>query len=510
MNNDFDYDVFISYAHKDNETASDPEGGWISMLHRALEVRLNQLLTEDSRIWRDPRLSGNDVLQDELMSIVAKTAVLVTILSPRYLGSQWCSDELSTFKLAAKDSGLAPGNKSRIFKVIKTPVAQDAQPQPLKDLLGYPFYTEDTEKKRYRELYPDWGPQAREEAATKLDDLAHEVRDLLSTLKPGHQATRTPDKGKIYLAETTSDKATERDQLMRELKDRGYQVLPDRNLPQTGPELEIAIKEALIDTILSIHLVGEPYGLVPEGSENSTAELQVDLAASYSAAQPSFGQLIWLPVGLKGTEQRQEDFINRLRNELELQDKTDDLLETPFHEFQTEVNSRLDDVEEAHKAKQQASLNPKQQPPTPTNEGLSSIYLLYEYRDKDAIKPIRKHLFELGYEVKKTIFDGDEVAIADAHRDRIQSCDAVLLYWGEGSEAWLDTKRRELKKALGDRNGRGFTSTAMYIAGSETEEKEDFLTREIIVITAFGEFSPSSLTDFLAPLESTKEGSNND
>jgi hypothetical protein len=178
-NNGFDYDVFISYTRKDNETAGAPEGGWISMLHRALEVRLNQLLGEDSRVWRDPRLSGNDVLRDELMSIVARTAVLVTILSPGYLRSHWCQDELSCFTEAANDSELPTGNKSRIFKVMKTPVALTKQPAPLQELLGYPFYSKDFEKQRVREFYPDWGPQAREEAAVRIDDLAHEIhRDL--------------------------------------------------------------------------------------------------------------------------------------------------------------------------------------------------------------------------------------------------------------------------------------------------------------------------------------------
>ncbi len=506
MNNDLDYDVFISYARKDNETASGPEGGWISMLHRALEVRLNQLLTEDSRIWRDPRLRGNDVLQDELMATVARTAVLVTILSPRYLGSDWCSDELSTFTVAANDSGLAPGNKSRIFKVIKTPVALEEQPKPLQDLLGYPFYSEDPEKKRPREFYPDWGPQAREEAATRLDDLAHEIRELLSVLKPGHQAAQASDKGKIYLALTTSDQSNERDKLVRELKDRGYQVVPDQHLPQTGPELETAVDQALEGAILSLHLIGEPYGLVPEGSEYSIAELQVNLAARYSTAQPRFGQIIWLPAGIEATESRQQDFIERLRNELDLQDDTDDLLETPFHEFQTEVNSRLDDIE----SRQQAADNPLQQPGAPVDDGLTRIYLLYEQRDKDAIKPIRKYLFELGNEVERPIFDGDEAAIAEAHRDRLQHCDAVLLYWGEGSEAWLDIKRRDLKKALGDRDGRGFSSTAIYIAGPGTDDKEEFMTRETMVITATDDdFDPASLDDFLVPLANDNGGDAN-
>jgi len=493
--NGFDYDVFISYARKDNETASAAEGGWISMLHRALEVRLNQLLSEDSRVWRDPRLSGNDVLQAELISTVARTAVLVAILSPRYLGSSWCRDELSTFTEAANDNSSARGSKSRIFKVIKTPVELDQQPKPLRELLGYPFFSEDPEKKRAREFYPDWGPQAREEAAARIDDLAHEIRDLLTLLKPGGAAPRSAPRGKVYLALTTSDKTDQRDQLMRELKDRGYEVVPDRQLPQTDSEFASTVSEALQGAVLSLHLIGKPYGLVPEGSERSIAELQVELAARHSTANPEFGQFIWLPSDIAAGESRQQAFIDRLRNDIDLQDG-DDLLETPFSEFQTELNSRLDAIEQGQRTASGAGA----QPATAADDGLTRIYLLYEQRDREAIKPIRTHLFGLGYEIEKPVFDGDEADIAHAHSERLKCSDAVLLYWGAGSEAWLDSKRRDLKKARGDRAGRGFASTAVYIGDPQTDAKEDFETRELLTITAGGEFSPASLSDFLRPI----------
>jgi hypothetical protein len=396
---------------------------------------------------------------------------------------------------AANDNSSARGSKSRIFKVIKTPVELDQQPRPLRELLGYPFFSEDPEKKRAREFYPDWGPQAREEAAARIDDLAHEIRDLLTLLKPGGAAPRSAPRGKVYLALTTSDKTDQRDQLMRELKDRGYEVVPDRQLPQTDSEFASTVSEALQGAVLSLHLIGKPYGLVPEGSERSIAELQVELAARHSTANPEFGQFIWLPSDIAAGESRQQAFIDRLRNDIDLQDG-DDLLETPFSEFQTELNSRLDAIEQGQRTASGAGA----QPATAADDGLTRIYLLYEQRDREAIKPIRKHLFELGYEIEKPVFDGDEADIAHAHSERLKCSDAVLLYWDAGSEAWLDSKRRDLKKARGDRAGRGFASTAVYIGDPQTDAKEDFETRELLTITAGGEFSPASLSDFLRPI----------
>ena len=57
-------DVFISYAHFDNEPMFEGQRGWVEVFHQALEVRLRQLLGEDPAVWRDLSLAGNDYLQE--------------------------------------------------------------------------------------------------------------------------------------------------------------------------------------------------------------------------------------------------------------------------------------------------------------------------------------------------------------------------------------------------------------------------------------------------------------
>ena len=63
----FEMDVFISYAHIDNLPLREGESGWIASFHKALEVRLAQLLGEKPRIWRDQKLQGNDFFGDEIV-----------------------------------------------------------------------------------------------------------------------------------------------------------------------------------------------------------------------------------------------------------------------------------------------------------------------------------------------------------------------------------------------------------------------------------------------------------
>src|SRR5215468_237669 len=110
-----DDDVFISYSHVDNESLAEGETGWVTLLDRALTIRLQQLLGEELSVWRDPKLTGNDYFSDTLLQKLPRVAVLISIISPRYLKSEWCTKELQEFLKGVKQSGLRVESKSRVF-----------------------------------------------------------------------------------------------------------------------------------------------------------------------------------------------------------------------------------------------------------------------------------------------------------------------------------------------------------------------------------------------------------
>ena len=83
-------DVFISYAHIDDQALTEGQKGWITQFHRILEVRLGQLLGEKPTIWRDQKLQGSDVFDDKIVNAFREAKVMVSIMSPRYMKSEWC------------------------------------------------------------------------------------------------------------------------------------------------------------------------------------------------------------------------------------------------------------------------------------------------------------------------------------------------------------------------------------------------------------------------------------
>ena len=490
----FEYDVFVSYAHIDNKTMSEEQEGWIAMLHRALEVRLGQLLGEAPKIWRDPKLQGNDYFDQEIVSKLVRATILVSVLSPRYVKSDWCLKEVNAFIQAAEQSGgLSIHNKSRIFKVVKTPVPLEAHPSAIQGLLGYEFFHLDPQTQRPHEFVKGFGREVEPEYWTKLEDLAYDIRQLLELSRAENWASSIslPSSGvSVYLAETTSDLNAERDQIRRDLQARGHTVLPDQQLPLSGPELEHVVQDHLQHCRLSIHLIGERYGIVPEDAAQSVVALQNTLATAYSQRNAEFSRLIWLPPDLQATDERQQAFLTELHNDPALQ-TGDDLLQTDLEELKTAIQ----DILQPTKPEQ------KSEPDAASDVGLSGptrMYLIYDQRDEDAIQVLDDYLYDQEFEVLRPLFEGDEAEVSQEHRANLCDCDALLFYYGHANEAWLRAKLRDLRKAPGYGRTAPFLATAVYLAGPSTPQKERYRTREVdIVIKNFEAFAPHSLAPFL-------------
>ena len=101
----FEKDLFISYAHIDNQPLTCEQKGWISRFHATLEALLSMRLGQTAKIWRDDKLQGNDVFAEEIVDQFTQTAVLVSVLTPRYLYSEWCTRDVRELCKRAERSG---------------------------------------------------------------------------------------------------------------------------------------------------------------------------------------------------------------------------------------------------------------------------------------------------------------------------------------------------------------------------------------------------------------------
>lgn len=489
----FEHDFFISYAHLDDQSLIEGEPGWVARLHRLLEIRVGQLLGEKPRIWRDPKLQGNDYFADTLIESLPKVAALVSVLSPRYVHSEWCTRELSEFCRASQRSGgVRVADKSRIFKVVKTPVPPHQHPDEVQPLLGYDFYVIDPQSGRPRELFQAYGPDAERAFLAKLDDLAYDIARLLELLRSNGSAATAPQatKGTVYLAETSFDLREEREAIRRDLVRNGYEVLPDQPLPVVAPELAKVVRDQIGRSSLAIHLIGKTYGMVPDGASRSHVVLQQELAAERSAAS-GLMRLVWMAPGLEVEDERQREFVQHLLTSPDVH-AHGELLQVPLEVLKTTIHAQL-----ARPTAPKASS-------APTNGAapITRIYLICDQQDVEATKPVEDFLFGQGFEVTLPLFDEDEAQARTDHEESLATCDAVLLFFGEAGEPWLRRKLRELQKSAALQRERPLLARGIYVAAPLTPAKERFRTLEATVLR---EPAAGFSADALAPLVSAIE-----
>jgi len=491
----FDLDAFISYAHMDNVGLIQGHQGWISNLHRALEVKVGQLLGKQPHIWRDPKLQGNDVFADTLLERLRHVAVLISVLSPCYVNSEWTRRELVEFwKAAEEQGGVRLHDKARIFKVLKTPVRLEMHPPELQPLLGYEFFQIDPDTGKIHELDEAFGSEAQIAFWMKLDDLAQDICSLLELLgaagitdSSGEKITRET----IFLAETTIDVKEQREMIRRDLQQHGYTVLPAGGLPLDASEIVSSFREDLARSRMSIHLVGKNYGTIPEGSTKSIPEIQEELAIN-RVNQGNFSRFIWISPGLQVDDNRQQKFIEHLRMDPRIQ-KGSDLLETPLEDLRTVIQDRL----------KQAAEPVRKRSVTPTSDqNPAQVYLIYDQRDVGVTSPWADFLFDRGFEVLRPVFEGDEREAREYHEENLRACDGALIFYGAANELWVRRKLRELQKSAGYGRIKPIRAVAISLLAPKTEEKERFRTHEASVIPQLGGFAPDPLLPFITQLQS--------
>jgi hypothetical protein len=467
----FDPEVFISYAHLDDE-AGWRGHRWVTDFHRALELRVSQLLGRDAKIWRDPNLHGNEPLTGDLVERVRRAATLITIVSPRYLKSDWTLCELNEF---CSGCSKQPDGNARIFKVIKTPVPRSDEIPPLPELLGYEFFKTDHAAGRPRELDdPD-----EKDYWIKIDDVAHDLCAQLEALtNPG--GSRMASAKTVYLAETTADLAAEYASLKRDLTQHGYAVAPSRPLPLVDKELRVFVQAELSRADLSVHLVGKNYSLVPEDATKSICEIQHEIALE-SATQRTFRQLVWMPPTLQVHNEKQKAFVEYLRIDPQTGGSID-VLQTSFEDLRFAIHACL-------------TTNSPGNAKAPKN-GMKQLYFVFDRMDVEVIEPWRKFLFD-HFEIVFPELDADETRIREVHEENLRTSDAVLILYASASEIWLRRKLREIQKAAGYGRERAYLAVAVVVAPPITASKRLFDTHDAIVISQGDGFSPRPLVPFV-------------
>lgn len=473
----FEIDVLIVFADKDNE-ASGNQPGWVTQFKRFLELMLGQILGS----------KPNVLLKSEHDNITSPnlddTGILAPILSENFIKSGGCLDAVESFY---KVSEANPNRGMRLFKVFKSPLSVQEQPPRLRELIGYEMYQIDTESGDVREYTDYFSPEAERQYWMKMVDLTYDIYDTLFSLK--HQsAAKEPvsfSRKTIYLAETGHDLSVQRNIIKRELQRHGYNILPNQTLPGTLAELERIVQRDLEQSSLSIHLIGSAYGEIPEGSQKSVIDHQHQLAAEKSIRareeNKEFMRLIWIPANLNSASERQKSFIENIKRDVEAQEGVE-ILQTSLEDFKNIMREELLDVVDRNNMVESAA---------------KSIYVIHDKVDREAVAPLITFFEKSGFEVLLPEFHGELLELRKIHIKNLRRLDGAIIFKGSVNEQWVRMKALDLLKAPGFGRRKPIVAKAIITAPGSTMNTEFFRAQNLRVIEADVSRSVESLKSFI-------------
>ena len=217
--------------------------------------------------------------------------------------------------------------------------------------------------------------------------------------------------------------------------------------------------------------------------------LQNELAAQ-SSKKGSLKRVIWLPTNTSSENEQHQVFIEALHQDAEAQAGAV-LITGGLEELKSTIYRKL-------KVIKQASSSQAEKTELPEGEGKQLVYLVCNEKDRKPSVPLRKWLIDQGMEVKLPLFAGEATAVREANENLLAICDAVLLYYGAGDEAWKNAIDSDHKKIRAYRGAKPLPARITYLAEPLTDHKQDMIDmEEPSLINGLAGFDVASMGEFL-------------
>ena len=257
------------------------------------------------------------------------------------------------------------------------------------------------------------------------------------------KALKVRDRTKtIYLAKVTPGLRDLRNDIKRDLRRHGFNVVPYTNLVNVDIDNEKEIKSLLKEACMSLHLITDEYGDIVKENK-SIIDLQNKIADEHGAGinnqhnDDKFYRTIWLDPNIADVSEEVEIFVGNINRDIEAKDESE-FLKLPFEELKVIVRDKLKLKNNYTDCK---SVKDKK-------EGLN-IYLVYEKKDMKASEGLKKTLESKGYSVSVPVFDGELFDLEPKHINKLKICDACLVFVDKANNSWLNIKLQDIDKVKG-------------------------------------------------------------
>jgi hypothetical protein len=471
----FVHDVFVSYAHLDNEPAKPGLDGWVQILVDRLTIELRQRLgTQDVDVWMDYRLEGNEPLTQQLYDAVQASATLLVVLSPAYLKSQWCTRERERFFARIAERKAA----GTVFVAQALDVAE--KPPELAELTGYSFWVADRSGVTQRVGALD--PRDDERFIERVAQMSYAIKARLVALRaPAGTVTqnlRTPSSRgpalPVYVACSTDDLVDQEEALRSYLTQQGVNVvLGSSQSLSDAAEFKRRALEEIERAGVYVQLLSGTKGRSIAAGEPRLPVLLHQLAETTRSTR-----LLW-----------------RSR-ELDLNGVTD-----TEHRALLDL-ARASGFEEFKHAVADASRPPKVTPPPPPPGDSAMVFVNAEPCDRPLARRIGQSLAGQGIDCFWPLANGSPEKIRRDYEDNLLSCDGILWVYGESDAGWVVAQLRHGRRVLGRRE----RPVAIAIVEGPPPEKSEVPAAipELSVLNCRNGIEPTVLGEFVERLKALR------
>lgn len=422
--NRYDYDIFISYSHKDNV---EPLGGkgWVTEFREYLK---NWLVMKRGlkglNICMDDELNGNTVFDKAIENKISRSALFFVLYSHNYHDSKYCRKELQWFfdHNTKPPEVLMVGEESRLFNILINKIHYTKWPAPLSQAGGRTsgFMLHDAEAD------DDFGYPTSPRDYRFVKQLRKLVEAITKTLDafpkktvPEPATEETSSETTLFIADVPDTLQSFRTRLINEIDDKAT-ILNALPPPYPVDEHNSCLQTTLQQASLSVHLLDQWAGRPVAGAAQQTyPRLQADTAVS---AQTS--SMIWVPAGLKMEEIADKEQAHWLTN-LEQGDRQD----THFQFIRSSEQALIDQVMQTIASLQQEI----------SSSATTSMSYLIDTHQKD-----QRYAFELAgllarknVEVEFNQESNDPVKSLTNFEQAVRKVQNLIIMFGHVAPAWL-------------------------------------------------------------------------
>lgn len=419
----FTHDIFISYAHSDNE--ADLFGQqWISTFVSDLKRQLRfHLGVEPDAFFDNSNLEAWHVL-DEIVKRVNSSAIFVSIMSPTYVLKPWTMREFEAFQQ------IAPAGSGRTIIVEKLPLDTEADyPPAMRELIRARFF----EANGDRNVPMSIGHGFQKELyARRLNDLADQIKRRFKSMGPSATSVSTvaavaaPEvrNGAVLLGRVTDDLAYDREQLRRTLQQYEDQhrmtVLPGDDYPEGGSQF----KERFLADL--------------DHAKKTKVKLLVQMVGPYPSRRPAEFPGGYEAFQIDAAKVANVPFLLWRRPDVDPGAAQD-----PQHAglLASAAAMTLESLK-GESLKHVAYVEPAPPPPPPAGDG-ELIFISSDQTDLDLAKKLKDELVKNNFGVLMPNFNGD---MRRDLEDNLLMCDSLVFVFGAAEADWLKRHMLQYRK----------------------------------------------------------------